>query len=90
MMVEAMARVKYNCKTDAGKKYSVTAELIDNWGFQYGNHHGIVVTEDTGYAYGLDARYDQRFGTVDGFYENILDVLKGRYNIADAELVEKE
>lgn len=90
MNKDAMALVHYECKTDKGHKFGITAELIDGWGNQYGNHHGIVITEDSGYDYGLDARYDNRFTTAEGFYENILDVLNGRYNIAEAKLTVKE
>jgi len=87
---ESLALVVYECKTKNGYPFGLTAELVDGWGFQYGNHHGIVIYEDNADHYGLDARYDKRFNTVDGFFENILDVLKDRYAIAEARLVRKE
>ena len=90
MSSESMASVTYDCKTPKGYPFKVTADLVDNWGFQYGNHHGIVIIEESGYEYGLDARYDSRFSTVEGFYKNILDVLKDHYAIAEAELVDKQ
>ena len=90
MQEDAIAMVNYDCKTPKGYLFNVTAELVDGWGHEYGNHHGIVITEESGYQYGLDARYDSRFNTTDGFYETILDVLKDRYAIAEAELTYKE
>ena len=89
-MSEALASVTYDCTTPKGYPFRLTVELVDGWGFQYGNHHGIVITEESGYEYSLDARCDNRFNTVDGFYENILDVLKSRYKIAEARIVDKQ
>ena len=89
-MSDVLASVTYDCTTPKGCPFRLKAEFVDGWGFQYGNHHGIHITEDSGYEYGLDARYDNRFNTVDGFYENILDVLEDRYTIAEARLVDKQ
>lgn len=84
-----LARVSYACKTNNDKPYTLTASLYKTDSFDYGNKHIISITEDSGYNYGLDARYDSRFNTCDTFYTYILDVLKERYNIATYEQTEK-
>lgn len=90
MKENVLALVHYDCETENGYPFSLTVELIPWGGFKYGNGHGLVITEDSGDSYGLDARYDSRFTTVDGFYENVLDVLKERYAIAKCKLMVKE
>ena len=88
MKESSIARVTYDCITPKGHSFTLTAHLFD--GFDSGNHHVIVITEESGYEYGLDARYNCRFDTKEGFYANILEVLKDRYKIGEAKLVAKE
>lgn len=68
--------------------FVVTVLLVDGWGNPYGNRHGLYVVDDSR-MYGLDARYDSRFNTVESFYENVLDVLKDEYKEGTWELVSK-
>ena len=51
--------------------------------------HYIIIYEEV-HEYSLDARYDKRFNTVEKFFDNILDVLKERYQIAEYKITEKE
>ena len=88
-MSGVLASVTYECKTKNGYPFGLTVDLVKSRDDDYGNKHYLIIYEET-YDYSLDARYDVRFNTVEGFYENILDVLKERYAIAEAKLTLKE
>ena len=83
------ASITYQCKTSKGRPFSITAELIETNANDYGNKHYIVIEEESGYEYNLDARYDVRFNTVEKFYKNIIDVLRDRYDIATYKQIRK-
>lgn len=85
-----MAQVTYECKTEKGYPFRITAELVRSRDDDYGNKHYIWITEESGYEYNLDARYDARFNTEQKFYDNILDVLLERYSIAEYKLTDKQ
>ena len=88
-MKDCKAKVVYRFKTDKGDEYQIISELVET-DSPYGNSNYVWITEPSGHYYNLDARWDRRFDSADGFYKNILDVLKDRYNIAEYELIEKE
>lgn len=90
---DELARATYRwtgkVDTDEIQSTELTAVLIDNMGFEYGNRHGLAVFDSEGGRQLFDARYDSRFNTVETFYDNVLDFLKERYLQGEWELVSK-
>ena len=86
--IMSIAKVKYECKTAKGKAYTIIAEMIDNGGFNYGNKHAVVVTDNGGFEKMWDVRYDARFNTVSKFLENIVELLKEDFDMAEYTRVE--
>lgn len=86
-MANYLAKATYRCTTDEGVEYRLNGILVEHGGFDYGNGHAIVIWEDGFSETLLDARYDGRFSTKEGFYQHIMEVFKDYYNISDYELI---
>lgn len=77
-MEKALATARFKA-TGEGTEFTVTLEMVESGGFGYGNHHALVYS--TSYPGSMeqlfDARYDNRFNTVESFEKNAQAFVRG-------------
>ena len=78
---------KFNVTTEDGEIINTTLELVNSGGFDYGNGHSLILTQEGINKNIYDARYDRRFDNEQSFRKYALEFVKE--NVRDTCKVEK-
>ena len=78
---------KYKVTTEDGEVINTTLELVNNGGFDYGNGHSLILTQEGINKNIFDARYDRRFDNEESFRKYALEFVKE--NVRDTCKIEK-
>ncbi|MCR5566015.1 MAG: hypothetical protein K6F61_04125 [Clostridiales bacterium] len=87
MMNDVLATKTYVVKR-GDEEYHYTLHLVPHGGFEYGNGHALILNRHDGsWEDCFDARYDNRFATVDSFnkfaYEFIREQTSDEFTVEE-------